>query len=107
MPDNSDIHLGNYWHTNYSDEDWFLVIPPKPSAPFLEGRFQTDAPDRTGWPGWADPELCLFRNNEKAARRFPLDPLPMPGDRNRFSCISHAIWKRLTEECAKLDRPGQ
>jgi hypothetical protein len=110
MADNTDIALGNNWHTLFSDELWFLVIPPRPAQPFLEGRFQTDAAERTGWPSWVGSDYCVFHEGEKATCRLPLSPLPTPGQSRRFAYISDAIWNRLVEECAKLsrsDRPTQ
>jgi len=102
MAENTEINLGCNWHTLYSDEIWFLVIPPRPAEPFLEGRFQTDAPDRTGHPGWVGTEYCVFNNGQEATCRMPLGLIPMPGKPNPFSFISDAIWRRLVEEFAKL-----
>jgi hypothetical protein len=97
-----EIELGGAGGTLYSGEVWFLVFHPESAGPMLEGRFQTDAPDRTGFPTWVDSEQCVFRDGANATLRLPLKPLPSPGERNRFSCITDAIWKKLVEECAKL-----
>jgi hypothetical protein len=102
MPEMCEIGLGSTGRNNYSSEDWFLVFPPESSGPMLEGRFQSDAPDRTGFPTWVDSEQCVFRDSANATLRLPLTPLPKPGDRNRFSCISDDVWDRLVKECAKL-----
>jgi hypothetical protein len=102
MAKSEEIHLGNNWHTLYSDEEWFLIVPPGPSEPFLEGRFQTDAPDRTGWPGWTATDFCVQRDDAEAICQLPLKRLPNLGDPNRFASITDAIWKRAIEECAKL-----
>ncbi len=102
MADSTAIHLGNGWHTMYSDEEWFLIVPPSPDGPYLEGRFQTDAPDRTGYPAWTRTEFCVCLEGEVATCRLPLAPLPVPGTPNRFASVPDAIWKRVIEECAKL-----
>lgn len=105
MSDRTEIYLGNGWHTLYSDEEWFLIVPPAPAQPFLEGRFQTDAPDRTGHPGWTATEFCVLREDAEATCRLPLKRLPKAGDPNRFASITDAIWERVIAECAKLP-PG-
>src|SRR5262245_27719787 len=53
--------LGNAWHTLYSDELWYLIVTPDSGEVRLEGRFQTDAPDRTGHPTWARTEFCVAK----------------------------------------------
>ena len=103
MADNIEICLGSNSHTLYSDEVWYLVVPPKPAAPFLEARFQTDAPDRTGWPTWANSDNeNAFRIGETATWRLPLTRMPVAGEANRFASISDAIWSRCVLECVKL-----
>src|SRR4051794_7512619 len=105
MAEGTEIRLGNGQHTLFSDEEWFLVVPQGSAPPFLEGRFQTDAPDRTGYPVWSWTEFCVSRGGDAAVCRFPLTPPPEPGEPNRFATVPDAIWKRAVEECVKL-RPG-
>jgi hypothetical protein len=102
MSETREIELGSTGRNNYSGEDWFLIFSPGQAEPIVEGRFQTDAPDRTGFPTWVDSEQCVFRGAANATLRLPLNPLPKPGDRNRFSCISDAMWQRIVNECVKL-----
>jgi hypothetical protein len=104
MADRTEIRLGNGQHTLYSDEEWFLIVPPGPAEPFLECRFQTDAPERTGFPTWAQPdnEFCVARDADTALCRLPLKPLPRPDSSNRSASMPDAIWRRAVEESAKL-----
>lgn len=102
MSESNEIYLGSCGQTLYSDEKWFLIVPPRPAQPFLEGRFQTDAPDRTGFPVWTATEFCVLREGAVATCRLPLKSIPKPGDPNRFASIADAIWNRAAEECAKL-----
>ncbi len=108
MVSGTEIYLGNGQHTLYSDEQWYLVVPPGSAYPFLEGRFQTDAPERTGYPTWAqaDNELCVSREGGMAVCRLPLKRLPRSGEPNRFASVPDAVWKRAVEECNKL-RPDR
>lgn len=107
MADNIEICLGNNGHTLFSDEPWYLVIPPLPASPFLEGRFQTDAPDRTPWPTWTATEYCVLREDDKAICRFPLTPIPSTGEQNRFASIVDQIWNQCVRECEKLSLTDQ
>ena len=100
MTENTEIYLGNGQHTNYSDEAWYLMVPPGAANLFLEGRFQTDASDRTGYPAWAQTEFCVSCAGEVAICRLPLKRIPQQGTANRFASVSDAIWKRAIEECA-------
>jgi hypothetical protein len=102
MAERNEIYLGNGQHTIFSDEQWYLIIPPDSAHPFLEGRFQSDAPDRTGYPAWTLTEFCVSCEGEVAICRLPLKRLPQPGEPNRFASVPDAIWKRAVEECAKL-----
>src|SRR6476619_3747976 len=101
MTNNREIDLGSCQQTLYSDERWYLIVPDG-AAPFLEGRFQTDAPERTGYPQWAETEFCVSCEGELATCRLPLQRLPTPGEPNRFASITDSIWNRAIEECAKL-----
>lgn len=102
MAENVEILLGNAGHTLFSDEPWYLIVPPAPGAPYLEGRFQTDAPERTGWPVWASSDDCYSRTADEATYRLALARMPRPDEPCRFASITDAIWKRVVEECAKL-----
>jgi hypothetical protein len=101
MSDNTEFFLGNGQHTLYSDEEWYLIIPPGSANPFLEARFQTDAPERTGYPAWSSTESCVLHEGEIAICRLPLTRVPQPGEKNRFASVPDAIWSRAVEECAK------
>jgi hypothetical protein len=101
MSGGSEIYLGNGRHTLFSDEQWYLVVLPGSACPFLECRFQTDAPDRTGYPAWTETEFCVLCEGETATLRLPLRRLPQLGDPNQFASVPDAIWKRAVEECGK------
>jgi hypothetical protein len=107
MAEGREIHLGNGQHTIYSDEEWYLIVPPGSAHPFLEARFQTDAPDRTGYPTWVQSEFCVSCEGEEATCRLPLTHLPELGEPNRFASVPDAIWKRIVEECGKLSQSGE
>jgi hypothetical protein len=94
MADGTELYLGNGQHTLFSDEQWYLVVLPGSAHPFLECRFQTDAPDRTGYPAWTQTEFCVSCAGEVATLRLPLRRIPQPGDPNRFASVPDAIWKR-------------
>jgi putative acetyltransferase len=102
MTDGVEICLGNGQHTLFSHKQWYLVVLPGSTDPFLECRFQTDAPDRTGYPAWTQTEFCVLCEGDVATLRLPLRRLPQPGDPNRFASVPDASWKRAVEECAKL-----
>jgi hypothetical protein len=103
MSEKIEICLGNNGHTLFSDEVWYLVLPPEPAIPFLEARFQTDAPERTGWPTWINPDNDnVVRDGHTATWRLPLTPMPVAGEGNRFASISNAIWNQCVRECVKL-----
>jgi hypothetical protein len=102
MVGDTELYLGNGHHTLFSDEQWYLVVLPGSAHPFLECRFQTDAPDRTGYPAWTQTEFCVSCEGEVATLRLPLRRTPQPGDPNRFASVPDAIWKRAVEECGKL-----
>jgi hypothetical protein len=102
MADGTELYLGNGQHTLFSDEQWYLVVLAGAAQPFLECRFQTDAPDRTGYPAWTQTEFCVSCEGEVATLRLPLRRLPQPGDPNRFASVPDAIWQRAIEECGKL-----
>src|SRR5262245_23489071 len=106
MEDSMERHLGNGQHTLYSDEQWYLVVLPGSAYPFLECRFQTDAPDRTGYPAWTKTEFCVSCEGEVATLRLPLRCIPQPGDPNRFASVPDVIWKRAVEECGRLPAPA-
>jgi hypothetical protein len=101
MTDPTELNLGNGQHTLFSDEEWYLVAPRDSPHPFLKCRFQTDAPERTGYPTWAQTEFCVSCEGETATLRLPLRSIPRPGDPNRFASVPDAIWQRVVEEYAK------
>ena len=70
MPDRREIVLGGGQHTLYSDEVWYLVKAADSGEVVVEARFQSDAPDRTGYPTWAWTELCVSRAGEEAVGRL-------------------------------------
>jgi hypothetical protein len=98
----AELFLGTGEHTLFSDDQWYLIIPPGSPHPFLECRFQTDAPDRTGYPTWTQTEFCVSHGDEVAVLRLPLPRIPGPGDPNRFSSVPDAIWKKTVDDCGKL-----
>jgi hypothetical protein len=102
MAEGTEIRLGNGQHTIFSDEVWYLVVPPGSTHPFVEARFQSDAPDRTGYPSWALTEFCVKCEGGIALCQFPLRRLPQPGEPNRFATVPDGIWNRAVEECGKL-----
>ena len=102
MAEGTETYLGNGQHTVYSDEQWYLIVPLESAQPFLEGRFQTDAPDRTGYPLWTQTEFCVSCEGEVAVCRLPLQRLPEPDEPNRFASVPDAVWKRVVQECNKL-----
>jgi hypothetical protein len=97
-----EILLGSNWHTLFSDELWYLIVPPAPAHPYLEGRFQSNAPDRTGWPVWVTWDDCFSRTGEAALCRLALRGIPRPDEPRRFLTISDAIWQRAVEESVNL-----
>jgi hypothetical protein len=105
MAESTEIRLGNGQHTNYSDEEWYLVVLPGIPHPFIEARFQSDVPDRTGYPSWTLTEFCVKCEDGIALCRFPLARRPQPGEPNRFATVPDAIWNRAVEECAKRSSP--
>lgn len=102
MAAGSEIYLGNGQHTLFSDEQWYLIALPGSVHPFLECRFQTDAPDRTGYPAWTQTEFCVSCEGEIANCRLPLKRPPQRGEPNGFATVPDAIWKRAVEEYGKL-----
>lgn len=105
MPDHRELRLGNTSHTLFSDEEWYLVTADSGEVT-LEARFQSDAPDRTGYPAWAWTELCVSRAGEEAVGRLhyasPAELLAAP----RPSVVPEGIWVRATEECRKRLPPS-
>lgn len=97
-----EVYLGNAEHTLYSDEMWYLVIPGEDQSPFIEGRFQTDAPDRTGYPVWSHAAICIQCERETAVCRIQLETLPSAGSPNRFAMLPDTIWQRVVVECGRL-----
>jgi hypothetical protein len=102
MAEGMEIRLGNGQHTIFSEEEWYLVVPPDSTHPFVEARFQSDAPDRTGYPSWVVTEFCVKCEDGIALCRYPMTRLPRPGELNRFATVPDRIWNRVVEECGKL-----
>jgi hypothetical protein len=106
MPDRRELMLGGGQHTLYSDEVWYLVTAAGSGEVVLEVRFQSDAPDRTGYPSWAGTELCVTRIGEEAVGRLhyagPAELLAAA----RPSFVPEGIWAKATEECRKLVPPS-
>src|SRR5690242_10672167 len=107
MPEHREVMLGGGQHTVYSDEAWYLVTAGEGGEVVLEVRFQSDAPDRTGWPTWAGTELCVSRAGEEAVGRLhyasPADLVAAA----RPSVVPEGVWARAADECRKLVPPSQ
>jgi hypothetical protein len=103
MADRKEIVLGNGWHTLYSDEVWYFVIACDSDEVVLEARFQSDAPDRTGYPAWAGTEFCATKAGEEAICRVPYTNVAEFLAAGRLSFVPESIWAKAVEECRKLE----
>lgn len=104
MSGETEILLGNGWHTNYSDELWYLVIPETADEIRLEARFQSDAVDRTGYPRWATTEFCVSKDDAEATCHVPYSDAGHLLSARRMSFVPEEIWSKAMEECQKLKR---
>lgn len=102
MADRKEIMLGSGWHTLYSDEVWYLIVAPHSGEVVLEARFQSDAPDRTGYPTWAATEFCVSKAGEEALCRVPYTSATEMLGAGRLPFVPEGIWGKLVEECRKL-----
>ena len=98
----SEIPLGNSCHTIYSDEMWFLIFASDSGEVTLEARFQSDAPDRTGYPNWVSTEFCVSKARYEAVCRVPYTDAAQLLAASRLSYVPEAIWAKAVEECRKL-----
>jgi hypothetical protein len=96
------ILLGNGWHTLFSDEPWYLTVIPDSGEIWLEARFQSDAPDRTGYPLWASTEFCVSKGDGQAICRVPYESAAHLLTAVRLSLVPEAIWAKALVECRKL-----
>lgn len=102
MSQHKEILLGSGWHTLYSNEVWYLVTATDNSEIVLEARFQTDAPDRTGYPHWARTEFCTSKSDEQAVCRVPYSDAEHVLEASKLSFVPEEIWGKAVEECRKL-----
>jgi hypothetical protein len=102
MAEGSELHLGNGWHTLFSNEAWFLIAAPGSGEIILEARFETEAPDRTGFPNWARTEFCISRGENEAVGRVPFTDAAELLAASRLSFIPENIWAKAGEICRKL-----
>ena len=107
MAQDAEIFLGNGWHTLYSDEPWYLIVTSSSSEIRLEGRFQSDAPQRTGKPTWAGTEFCISDAGEEAICRVPYDDAAHLLAATKLSFVPESIWSKAVEECRKLMSAGE
>ena len=105
MVDRREIMLGGGQHTLYSDEVGYLVMSDSGEV-VVEARFQSDAPNRTGYPGWAATELCVSRSGEEAVGRLHYGGAAELLAAGRPSFVPQSIWDRAAEECRKLVPPS-
>jgi hypothetical protein len=101
MTEPREILLGNGWHTLFSDEVWYLVVLDSGELA-LEARFETDTPDRTGWPDWLRTEFCVSNTDGFAVCRVPYGSPPELLAATRLSFVPKAIWKKAVERCQEL-----
>jgi hypothetical protein len=102
MAEGKETHLGNGCHTLFSDEEWFLIAVPGSGEIILEARFQTDAPDRTGFPNWARTEFCISKGDTEAVCRVPFTDAAELLEASRLSFIQEHIWGKATGICRTL-----
>jgi hypothetical protein len=103
MPDRREVMLGNGQHTLYSDEVWYFVTAGDSGEVVLEVRFQSDAPGRTGYPTWAQTEMCVSQVDDEAIGRLHYGTPAEVLTARRPSFVPEAIWRRAVEECRGLD----
>lgn len=101
MADRKEIVLGNGRHTLYSDEVWYFIIAPDSDEVVLEARFQSDVPDRTGYPAWAGTEFCVSKAGGEAVCRVPFANRAEFLAAGRLFFVPEGIWVKAVEECRK------
>ncbi len=102
MAECREMLLGNGWHTLYSDEVWYLMVSPNSGEIILEARFQSDAPDRTGYPNWARTEFCISKAGDHAVCRIPFAGAAELLAASRLSFVPEDIWRMAAEKCRTL-----
>ena len=103
MPKTNEIPLANAQHTVYSDEPWFLIVDPESGSVQLEGRFQSDAPDRTGFPSWATTNFCVSKSKEEAVCRVSFASATELLAAERNSVVPETIWEKAVEHCRTIN----
>lgn len=100
MAQEKKVPLGGGGHTLYSDEVWHLAIGARGVA--LEASFQSDAPERTGYPAWAGTEFCVSRGEGEAACQVPYHDAAHLLAAPRPSFVPEAVWAQAVAECRKV-----
>lgn len=102
MAEGKETHLGNGTHTLFSDEEWYLIVEPGSGEILLEARFETEAPDRTGFPNWARTEFCISKGDTEAVCRVPFTDAAELLAASRLSFIPEGIWAKAADISRKL-----
>jgi hypothetical protein len=103
MAEPREILLGNGWHTLFSDEVWYLVVSDSGEIA-LEARFDTDAPERSGWPNWLRTEFCVSNTSDFAVCRVPYGSPPELLAAVKLSFVPKEIWDKAVERCQELTK---
>lgn len=101
MDPSARLFLGTGEKTLYSDERWDLVVIPGSGEVWLEARYDSEAPDRTGYPRWAHTEFCLSQGRGTATCRVPYDDAAHLLAAAKPSFVPEAIWAKALVECRK------
>ncbi|MEJ5277041.1 MAG: hypothetical protein WHU94_14115 [Thermogemmata sp.] len=107
MPDRQELFLGGGEHTLYSDEVWYLVTTGGADEVVLEVRFQSDAPDRTGYPFWVGTDVCVGRTVGEAIGRVRYSGAAELLAAVRPWFVPAGIWAKAAEECRKRVPPSE
>jgi len=102
MEERKEILLGNGWHTLYSDEPWYLIVPAGSKEVVLEARFESDAPERSSRPNWIQTEFCVSKSDHEAVFRVSYAEAAELLAAARLSYVPEHIWTKATEECRKM-----
>ena len=78
----------------YSHEVWYLIAAAGFKEIILEARFESDAPDRTGYPIWAPTEFCISKDGGEAVCRILFADAAELLAASRLSFIPETIWKK-------------
>ncbi|HEY1064466.1 MAG TPA: hypothetical protein VGE52_00090 [Pirellulales bacterium] len=98
-----DALLGHgFLKTIFSDELWRLKATADSHEVRLEAEFQSDAPNRTGWPDWTNSEFCISRDAETAVCRIHYDDPASLLAANRPSFVPELVWEAALAECRRL-----